>query len=129
MINVQTVLRVADNSGAVFVNCIRLLNSSSRIGARVGDTITVVVKKSIIKKNIKKSKEVKKGQVCCAIILRTVKGVKRWGNFFLRSGTNSVALLNKYFLPIGSRLLGPVFREIRVNLKFTKIISIAQVTL
>jgi large subunit ribosomal protein L14 len=129
MINVQTVLRVADNSGAVFVNCIRLLNSSSRIGAGVGDTITVVVKKSIIKKNIKKSKEVKKGQVCCAIILRTVKGVKRWGNFFLRSGTNSVALLNKYFLPIGSRLLGPVFREIRVNLKFTKIISIAQVTL
>jgi len=54
MINVQTVLKVADNSGAVFVSCIRLLNSSSRIGAGVGDTIKVVVKKSIIKKNIKK---------------------------------------------------------------------------
>jgi large subunit ribosomal protein L14 len=77
MINVQTVLKVADNSGAVFVNCIRLLNSSSRIGAGVGDTITVVVKKSIVKKNIKKSKEIKKGQVCSAIIIRTVKGVKR----------------------------------------------------
>ena len=129
MINVQTVLKVADNSGAVFVSCIRLMNSSSRIGAKVGDTITVVVKKNIIKKNIKKSKEIKKGQVCSAIILRTLKVVKRWGNFFIRSGTNSVALLNKYFLPIGSRLLGPVFREVRVNLKFAKIISIAQVTL
>jgi large subunit ribosomal protein L14 len=129
MINVQTVLRVADNSGAVFVSCIRLLNSSSRVGAKVGDTITVVVKKSIIKKNVKKSKEVKKSQVCTALILRTLKGVKRWGNFFLRSGSNSVALLNKYYLPIGSRLLGPVFREIRVSVKFNKIISIAQVTL
>jgi large subunit ribosomal protein L14 len=129
MINVQTVLRVADNSGAVFVSCIRLMNSSSRVGAKVGDTITVVVKKSIIKKNVKKSKEVKKSQVCTALILRTLKGVKRWGNFFLRSGSNSVALLNKYYLPIGSRLLGPVFREIRVNVKFSKIISIAQVTL
>ena len=129
MINVQTVLKVADNSGAVFVSCIRLLNSSSRVGAGVGDTITVVVKKNIIKKNIKKSKEVKKGKVCSAIILRTIKGVKRWGNFFLRSSSNAVALINKYYLPIGSRLLGPVFREIRANLKFSKIISIAQVTL
>jgi large subunit ribosomal protein L14 len=129
MINVQTVLKVADNSGAVFVSCIRLMNSSSRVGAKVGDMLTVVVKKNIIKKNIKKSKEIKKGQVCSAVVLRTLKGVKRWGNFFLRSGTNSVALLNKYFLPIGSRLLGPVFREVRVNLKFAKIISIAQVTL
>jgi large subunit ribosomal protein L14 len=129
MINVQTVLRVADNSGAVFVSCIRLMNSSSRIGAKVGDTLTVVVKKNIIKKNVKKSKEIKKGQVCSAVILRTLKGIKRWGNFFLRSGTNSVALLNKYSLPIGSRLLGPVFREVRTNLKFAKIISIAQVTL
>ena len=129
MINVQTVLKVADNSGAVFVSCIRLMNSSSRIGAKVGDTLTVVVKKNIIKKNIKKSKEIKKGQVCSAVVLRTLKGVKRWGNFFLRSGTNSVALLNKYSLPIGSRLLGPVFREVRTNLKFAKIMSIAQVTL
>lgn len=129
MINVQTVLKVADNSGAIFVSCIRLLNSSSRVGAGVGDVITVVVKKSIVKKNIKKSKEVKKGQVCTAIVLRTVNGIKRWGNFFIRSGSNSTALLNKYFLPIGSRLLGPVFREIKTNIKFSKIVSLAQVTL
>lgn len=129
MINVQTVLKVADNSGAVFVNCIRLLNSSSRIGAGVGDVITVVVKKSIIKKNVKKSKEIKKGQVCSAIVIRTVKGAKRWGNFFIRSGNNCAALLNKYFLPIGSRVLGPVFREIRIGLKYNKLTSIAQVTL
>lgn len=129
MINVQTVLKVADNSGAVFVSCIRLLNSSSRVGAGVGDTITVVVKKSIVKKNVKKSKEIKKGQVCSAIVIRTLKGTKRWGNFFIRSGTNCAALLNKYYLPIGSRILGPVFREIRVGLKYNKLISIAQVTL
>lgn len=129
MINVQTVLRVADNSGAIFVSCIRLLNSSSRVGAGVGDVITVVVKKSIVKKNIKKSKEVKRGQVCTAIVLRTVNGIKRWGNFFIRSGSNSAALLNKYFLPIGSRLLGPVFREVKTNIKFSKIVSLAQVTL
>jgi large subunit ribosomal protein L14 len=122
-------LKVADNSGAIFVSCIRLLNSSSRVGAKVGDTITVVVKKNIIKKNIKKSKEVKKGQVCTALILRTLKGIKRWGNFFLRSGINSAALLNKYYLPIGTRLLGPIFREIRTNSKFSKIMSLAQVTL
>jgi len=61
MINVQTVLKVADNSGAVFVSCIRLLNSSSRVGAGVGDTITVVVKKNIIKKNIKKKQRGKEG--------------------------------------------------------------------
>ncbi len=129
MINVQTVLKVVDNSGAVYVNCIRLMKSSSRVGAKVGDVITVVIKKSIIKKNIKKSKEVKKGQVCTAVVLRTVKGLKRWGNFFISSGSNSALLVNKYFLPLGSRLLGPVFREIRANLKFSKIISISQVTL
>lgn len=129
MINVQTVLKVADNSGAVFVNCIRLLNRSSRIGAKVGDTITVVVKKSVVKKNIKKSKEVKKGQICTALVLRTTKGLKRWGNFFIASGSNSAALLNKYFLPIGSRIIGPIFREIRSDIRFNKIISLAQVTL
>lgn len=129
MINVQTVLRVADNSGAVFVNCIRVLNSSSRVGAKVGDTITVVVKKSLVKKNVKKSKEIKKGQVCTALILRTSKGLKRWGNFFIIAGSNSAALLNKYFLPIGSRIIGPVFREIRSDIRFGKIISLSQVTL
>lgn len=77
MINVQTVLKVVDNSGAIFVSCIRLLNISSRIGAYPGQTVTVVVKKNIIKKNIKKSKEIKKGQICTALIVRTRKGLKR----------------------------------------------------
>ena len=77
MINVQTILKVADNSGAIYVMCIRLLNMSMRVGAKAGDTITVVVKKNIVKKNIKKSKEIKKGQICTALILRTKKGLKR----------------------------------------------------
>ena len=129
MINVQTVLKVADNSGAVFVSCIKVPKAFSRIGAEIGDTVTVVVKKSIIKKNVKKSKEVKNGQIYTAIILRTLRGLKRWGNFFLRASSNSAALLNKYNLPIGSRIIGPVFREIRSNSKYIKLVSLAQVTL
>jgi large subunit ribosomal protein L14 len=128
MINVQTILKVADNSGAIYVKCIHLLTSGRR-GSKVGDIITVVVKKNIIKKNVKKSKEVKKGQVCAGLILRTKVGLRRWGNFFIKSGSNSVVLINKYFLPIGSRIIGPVFREIKSNLKFNKIITLAQVTL
>jgi large subunit ribosomal protein L14 len=129
MINVQTVLKVADNSGAIYVKCIHALTSSSRAGASVGDIITVVVKKNIIKKKVKKSREIKKGQICIGVVLRSRKGIKRWGNFFLRSSGNAVALLNKYFLPIGSRILGPVFRDLRSNIKFGKVISLAQVTL
>src|SRR5689334_10247784 len=128
MINVQTVLKVADNSGAVFVKCIHLIRPSSN-GAGLGDVITVVVKKNIVKKNVKKSKEIKKGQVCTGLILRIKKNYKRWGNFYFKSLSNSIILINKYFLPIGSRIIGPVFREIRSNLKFNKIISLAQVTL
>lgn len=129
MINIQTLLKVSDNSGAIFVKCIRLLHTHKNEGGKIGQLVTVVIKKNIIKKNIKKSKEVKKGQVCLALILKTKKGLKRWGNFFIRPSNNSVILLNKYFLPIGSRIIGPVFREIKSNVKFNKIISIAQVTL
>lgn len=127
MINVQTVLKVVDNSGAIFVKCIHLNRPS--IGAGLGDIVTVVVKKNIIKKNVKKSKEIKKGQVCMALVLRVKRYCKRWGNFYFKCANNSVVLVNKYFLPIGSRIIGPVFREIRSNLKLNKIISLAQVTL
>lgn len=126
MINVQTVLKVADNSGAIFVSCIRLLRTSSRVGAKIGDTITVVVKKSVVKKNVKKSKEIKTGQICTAVIVRAKTGFKRWGNFFFKLGSNSVVLINKYNLPIGTRVLGPVFREMRSGGKYTKLMSIAQ---
>lgn len=126
MIHVQTILKVADNSGALFVKCIRLMNMSSRIGAIPGQTITVVVKRNVVKKNVKKSKEIKKGQVCMAVVLRTKKGVKRWGNFFIGSLSNSVAIINKAYLPYGSRLLGPVFRELRGIENFRKFLSISQ---
>jgi large subunit ribosomal protein L14 len=78
---------------------------------------------------VKKSKEIKKGQICTALVLRIKRYYKRWGNFYFKSAANSVILVNKYFLPIGSRIIGPVFREIRANLKFNKVISLAQVTL
>lgn len=129
MINVQTMLKVADNSGAIYVLCIRLLNISMRLGALPGQTITVVVKDNIVKENIKKSKEIKKGQICKALILRTVYGVKRWGNFFLRSGSNCVTIINKFFLPFGTRIFGPIFREVRYFNRYKKLISIGPLTL
>jgi large subunit ribosomal protein L14 len=129
MINVRTVLKVADNSGAIVASCIRLLNSPSLGGAGIGDMVNVVVKKSIIKKNVKKSKEIKTGQICTAVIIRTSNGIRRWGNFFLRAGSNAVTLVNRFYAPIGSRIIGPVFREVRSNPRFSKITLIAQVLL
>jgi large subunit ribosomal protein L14 len=77
MINVRTVLKVADNSGAIIASCIRLLDSRSLSGAGVGSMVNVVVKKSIIKRNVKKSKEIKTGQICTGVIVRTSNGVRR----------------------------------------------------
>jgi large subunit ribosomal protein L14 len=127
MINIQTVLKVIDNSGAVFVKCIQIFKKRS--GAGIGDIITVVIKKSFVKKNIKKSREIKNGQVCSALVLKTKLGLKRWGGFFLKSSLNCVVLLNKNYLPIGSRIFGVIFREIKLLPQFFKLISIAQVSL
>lgn len=77
MIKVQTILKVTDNSGAVFVSCIHLSRPVFRLGAGVGDLITVVVKKNFVKKNVKKSKKISKGQICTAVVVRTVKGCRR----------------------------------------------------
>jgi len=125
MINVQTILRVTDNSGAIFVKCVKLPKNKS---TTIGQILTGVVQKSIIKKNIKKSKEIKKGQICTCVIVRDKTNLRRWGGFFIRASTNAVVLLNKYYLPIASRILGPVFRELRLNIKFNKIISISQIS-
>ncbi len=108
MIQMQTNLDVADNSGAQLVQCIKVLGGSHRRTAGVGDEIVVSVKKAIPRGRVKK------GDVLRAVIVRTTKGVKRSSGELIRFDTNAVVLVNKGE-PIGTRIFGPVPRELRKN--------------
>lgn len=127
MIKIQTFLNVADNSGAVFGLCIKI--PINRIGAIPGDIVKITIKKSRKKKFLKKTKEIKKGQLYSALLVRTIRGLKRWANFYLKMNSNSVVLINQYYMPISTRLFGPIYNEIKENIKFSKIISLSQMIL
>jgi large subunit ribosomal protein L14 len=118
MIQTQTMLEVADNSGARQVMCIKVLGGSHRRYAGVGDIIKVTVKEAIPRG------KVKKGQVLKAVVVRTRKGVRRPDGSLIRFDGNAAVLLNNQDAPIGTRIFGPVTRELR-NEKFMKIISLA----
>ena len=119
MIQMQTNLDVADNSGARRVQCIKVLGGSHRRYARVGDIIKVTVKEAIPRG------KVKKGQVLKAVVVRTRSGVRRNDGSLIRFDGNAAVLLNNANeQPIGTRIFGPVTRELR-NEKFMKIISLA----
>lgn len=118
MIQTQTMLEVADNSGARRVMCIKVLGGSHRRYAGVGDVIKVSVKEAIPKG------KVKKGEVLNAVIVRTCKGVRRSDGSLIRFDKNAVVLLNAQLQPIGTRIFGPVTRELRGD-NFMKIISLA----
>ncbi len=118
MIQTQTVLDVADNSGAKRVQCIKVLGGSHRRYARIGDLIKVSVKEAIPRG------KVKKGQVMSAVVVRTKKGVRRSDGSVIRFDTNSAVLLNSALAPVGTRIFGPVTRELRTE-KYMKIISLA----
>lgn len=118
MIQMQSVLDVADNSGAREVMCIKVLGGSKRAYAGIGDVIVVSVKDAIPRG------KVKKGDVLKAVIVRTTKGVRRPDGSLIRFDKNSVVLLNSQLQPIGTRIFGPVTRELR-NEKFMKIVSLA----
>ncbi|WP_048306667.1 50S ribosomal protein L14 [Halomonas sp. PR-M31] len=119
MIQTQTMLDVADNSGARRVQCIKVLGGSHRRYARVGDIIKVTVKEAIPRG------KVKKGQVMKAVVVRTRSGVRRSDGSLIRFDGNAAVLLNNTNeQPIGTRIFGPVTRELR-NEKFMKIISLA----
>ena len=118
MIQMQTNLDVADNSGARRVMCIKVLGGSKRRYARVGDLIKVTVKEAIPRG------KVKKGQVMTAVVVRTRKGVRRPDGSIIRFDDNAAVLLNNQEAPIGTRIFGPVTRELRGE-KFMKIISLA----
>ena len=118
MIQMQTILEVADNSGAQEIQCIKVLGGSHRMIAHVGDVIVVSIKKAIPRS------KVKKGEVHRAVIVRTKKEVMRPDGSFVRFDKNAAVLLTKQDEPIGSRIFGPVLRELRQK-KFLKIISLA----
>lgn len=118
MIIAETKLNVADNSGAKLVQCIKVLGGSKRRSASLGDLIVISVKEAI------PNGKVKKGEVTRAVVVRTKKGVSRQDGSTIRFDKNSAVLLTKEGEPIGTRIFGPVTRELRLK-KFTKIISLA----
>lgn len=118
MIQMQTELDVADNSGARKVMCIKVLGGSKRRYARVGDVIRVSVKEAIPRG------KVKKGEVLLAVVVRTKQALHRNDGSTLRFDTNAAILLNPQMSPIGTRVFGPVPRELRSE-RFMKIISLA----
>ena len=118
MIQTQSYLEVADNSGARRVMCIKVLGGYKRRYARVGDLIKVTVKEAIPRG------KVKKGQVITAVVVRTKKGVRRPDGSLIKFDENAAVLLNAQDAPIGTRIFGPVTRELRGE-KFMKIISLA----
>jgi len=118
MIQTESYLDVADNSGARKVMCIKVLGGSKRRYARVGDLIKVTIKEAIPRG------KVKKGQVMTAVVVRTKKGVRRADGSLVKFDDNAAVLLNNQDAPVGTRIFGPVTRELRGE-KFMKIISLA----
>lgn len=118
MIQMQTVLNVADNSGAKRVACIKVLGGSRRRFASLGDVIVVAVKEAI------PNSKVKKGDVMKAVVVRTVKEVRRADGSYLKFDDNSAVLITNQMEPVGTRIFGPVARELRAK-QFMKIISLA----
>ncbi len=118
MIQTTTRLDVADNSGAKTVMCIKVLGGSKRKYATIGDVIVVAVKEAI------PNSKVKKGDVLKAVIVRTKKNTARSDGSFIRFDSNSAVIINAQLEPIGTRIFGPVARELRAK-KFAKIVSLA----
>lgn len=118
MIQMQTSLEAADNSGARRLVCIKVLGGSQRRYAGIGDVIKVAVKEAIPRG------KVKKGEIYNAVIVRTKKGVRRMDGSLIRFDNNAAVLLNNQSQPIGTRIFGPVTRELRIE-NFMRIVSLA----
>ena len=118
MIQMQTVLDVADNSGAKKIMCVKVLGGSRRRYATIGDVVVVSIREAL------PNAKVKKGDVARAVIVRTAKEVARPDGSYIRFDTNSAVLVSAQNEPIGTRIFGPVARELRGK-KFMKIVSLA----
>ena len=118
MIQTESMLDIADNSGARRVQCIKVLGGSHRRYACIGDVIKVSVKEAIPRGRVRK------GQVMNAVVVRTKKGVRRIDGSLIRFDQNAAVLLNQQLQPVGTRIFGPVTRELRTE-RFMRIISLA----
>jgi large subunit ribosomal protein L14 len=118
MVQMKTLLESADNSGAKTLQCIKVLGGSKRRYAEVGDVIVVAIKEAM------PDSKVKKGEVAKAVIVRVAKEIKREDGSYVRFDDNSAVLINNWGEPIGTRIFGPVARELRAK-KFMKILSLA----
>lgn len=118
MIQMQSMLQAADNSGARRLMCIKVLGGSKRRYAGIGDVIKVTIKEAIPRG------KVKKGDVFDAVVVRTKKGVRRSDGSLIRFDGNAAVLLDKQLNPVGTRIFGPVTRELRTE-KFMRIVSLA----
>ena len=118
MIQTETMLEIADNSGARKVQCIKVLGGSHRRYAHIGDVIKVAVKEAIPRGRVKK------GQVMDALVVRTRKGVRRPDGSLIKFDQNAAVLLNAQKQPVGTRIFGPVTRELRTE-SFMRIVSLA----
>lgn len=118
MVQVETILDVADNSGARKVRCVHVLGGTRRRYASIGDEIVVSVREAI------PNAKVKKGDVMRAVIVRTAKEIGRPDGSYIRFDTNSAVLLDNQREPVGTRIFGPVARELRAK-RFMKIVSLA----
>jgi len=118
MIQVETVLDAADNSGAKKIQCIKVLGGSRKRYASIGDVIKITVKEAM------PNAKVKKGDVMEAVVVRTAKEIRRTNGSYIKFDCNSAVLINNQNEPIGTRIFGPVARELRAN-RFMKIISLA----
>ncbi|MBI5681622.1 MAG: 50S ribosomal protein L14 [Deltaproteobacteria bacterium] len=118
MIQMRSILTVADNSGAQKVSCIKVLGGTRKRYARIGDIIIVSVKEAI------PHGKVKKGDVARGVLVRAIKETKRLDGSYIKFDDNSIVLINKDNEPIGTRIFGPVARELRAK-RFMKIVSLA----
>jgi len=118
MIQMQTTLNVADNSGAKKLVCIKVLGGSKRKYATIGDVVIVSIREAM------PNSKVKKGDVARAVIVRTAKEIARQDGSYIRFDNNSAVLVNNQNEPVGTRIFGPVARELRAK-KFMKIVSLA----
>jgi len=118
MIQIRSILGVADNSGAKKVSCIKVIGASNKLIGKIGDIIVVNVKEAVF------DAKVKKGEVVRAVIVRTRKETRRADGSYIRFDENSCVIVNKDGEPVGTRIFGPVARELRAK-KFMKIVSLA----
>ena len=118
MIQMQTILDAADNSGARRLMCIKVLGGSRRRYANIGDVIKVAIKEAVPRG------KVRKGEIFDAVVVRTRKGVRRPDGSLIRFDSNAAVLLDKQLQPIGTRIFGPVTRELRTE-NFMRIVSLA----